>query len=145
MDDQLTSELPGAATSISPTADGGAAAGSGGGAGAGPTAGSASSNAEWPTRWPTPSRTSSGAFHDKVIRPLIIVARGLVFGIVIGPMGLLVAILMAIALVRLLTVYAFSGRVWASDALVGAVLVALGAFAWSSVYVPGTQPERAEL
>ena len=45
-----------------------------------------------------------GAVHDRVVRPLIIAARAAVFGIVIGIMGLLVAILLAVAVVRLLTV-----------------------------------------
>jgi hypothetical protein len=46
-------------------------------------------------------------------------------------MSLVVFVLVAIAVVRLLTVYAFSGRVWASDALVGALFVGVGAFVWS--------------
>jgi hypothetical protein len=72
-----------------------------------------------------------GSVHDTVVRPLTIVARGLVFGIIIAVMGLVLAVLAFAALVRLLDVYAFRGRVWATDAVIGAVLVALGAFAWS--------------
>ena len=69
--------------------------------------------------------------HDKVIRPLMLVARGLVFGIIIGAMALVLSVLGAIALVRVLDVYAFGRRVWASDALVGGLLALVGAFAWS--------------
>jgi len=39
--------------------------------------------------------------------------------------------LVSIASIRLLTVYVFSGRVWAADLLVGAVFVALGLVSWS--------------
>ena len=40
-------------------------------------------------------------------------------------------VLLSITLIRLLTVYAFDGRVWLSDLVVGAVFVALGLVAWS--------------
>jgi hypothetical protein len=127
MDDQVTSQLPGAATSFSPTADGTGAPGSRPGA----APGTASFNALWPATVADAIENVVGAVHDRVVRPLMIAARAVVFGIMIGIMGLLVAILLAVAFVRLLTVYAFSGRVWASDALVGALLVVGGAFAWS--------------
>jgi hypothetical protein len=41
------------------------------------------------------------------------------------------SVVVAIAVVRLLDVYVFGGRVWASDALLGAILVAGGVFAWT--------------
>jgi hypothetical protein len=40
-------------------------------------------------------------------------------------------VFVSIALIRLLTVYAFDGRVWASDLLVGAVFVLIGLVAWT--------------
>jgi len=46
-------------------------------------------------------------------------------------MALVLSVLGLVALVRLLDVYAFGGRVWASDTLLGAVLVGAGGFAWS--------------
>jgi len=72
-----------------------------------------------------------GAVHDRVVRPLTLVARGLVFGIIIAVMALVLSVLMVIAVIRLLDVYAFGGRVWASDALLGALMVAAGGFAWA--------------
>jgi hypothetical protein len=39
--------------------------------------------------------------------------------------------LLSITLIRLLTVYAFSGRVWLSDLVVGALFVIVGMVAWS--------------
>lgn len=120
MDDQVTSQLPGAASSISPTGDG-----------AGPAPRPASSQAEWPAKVADTIEDVVGAVHDKVIRPLMLVARGVVFGIVVAAMALVLGVLVSVAVVRLLTVYAFSGRVWASDALVGALFVVVGALAWS--------------
>jgi len=87
--------------------------------------------AEWPARVADTIEDVVDAVHDRVVRPLTIVARGLVFGIIIGVMALVLSVLAAIAVVRLLDVYAFGGRVWASDALFGAILVAAGAFAWT--------------
>jgi hypothetical protein len=69
--------------------------------------------------------------HDKAIRPLILAARAVVFGVLVAVLGLVVLVLLAVALVRLLDVYVFDGRVWASDALLGFVFVAAGSFAWS--------------
>jgi len=69
--------------------------------------------------------------HDRVIRPLIVGARAVVFGILIATMGLVVSILFSIAVIRLLDVYAFRNRVWASDAVVGGVFTAFGILAWS--------------
>lgn len=68
--------------------------------------------------------------HDRAIRPLLLAARGIVYGIVVITMLTVVGVLLAIALVRLLDVYAFGGRVWASDAVIGLVLCAAGALAW---------------
>ncbi len=69
--------------------------------------------------------------HDKVVRPALIVGRGVVFGTLIAFVALVVLTLLSIGLVRLLDVYAFGGRVWASDALFGALFCGGGFFLWS--------------
>jgi hypothetical protein len=69
--------------------------------------------------WSTPSTTSSPPSTTASSVPLLLVARAIVFGIIVATMALIVSILLSIAVVRLLDVYAFRGRVWASDALVG--------------------------
>jgi hypothetical protein len=71
------------------------------------------------------------AVHDRVIRPLLVVARAIVFGTIVATMALVVSILFSVALVRLLDVYAFGGRVWASDALVGGIFTVGGLVAWT--------------
>jgi len=48
--------------------------------------------------------------QERVIRPLLLVARAIVFGIIVATMALVVSILFSIAVVRLLDVYAFRGR-----------------------------------
>jgi hypothetical protein len=89
------------------------------------------SQADWPAKVADTIEGVVGNVQDRVVRPLILVARGLVFGIIIGTMALVLIVLLCVAVVRLLDVYAFGGRVWASDALLGAILVVGGAFAWS--------------
>ena len=69
--------------------------------------------------------------HDKVVRPAILLGRAAVFGLLVAVVTLVILVLVAIAVVRLLDVYAFSDRVFASDALFGVVLCLGGFAAWS--------------
>ncbi|MHB8594708.1 MAG: hypothetical protein ACYDB3_10340, partial [Acidimicrobiales bacterium] len=66
-----------------------------------------------------------------VVRPLVLVARGVVFGILVGTMALVLGVLCAIAVVRVLDTYAFGHRVWASEAVVGGALCIIGLVAWA--------------
>jgi hypothetical protein len=69
--------------------------------------------------------------RDRTVRPLTLVARAIVFGIIVFAASVVVLTLVAITVIRLLTVYAFDGRVWLSDLVVGALFVAAGVLAWS--------------
>jgi hypothetical protein len=86
---------------------------------------------DWPARGADLVETLVSLLRDKTVRPLTLVARAIVFGIIVFAAAVTTVTLGSIALVRLLTVYAFSGRVWASDFLIGAVFVATGIIAWS--------------
>jgi hypothetical protein len=68
--------------------------------------------------------------RDKTVRPLTLVARALVFGIIILAATLVTTVLVSVASVRLLTVYAFRGRVWPSDLVIGALFVIVGLVIW---------------
>lgn len=95
------------------------------------TAGLAGS--EWPSKVAGTVEDVVGAVHDRLIRPLTIVARAIVFGLIIASMLLVLIAVMSIAAIRLLDAYSypFGHRVWAAYALIGAVLVVGGAFAWT--------------
>ncbi len=95
------------------------------------SAGPSASQADWPAKVADTIEDVVDAVGDRVVRPLILAARGIVFGVIIATMALVLSVVLAIAVVRLLDVYAFGGRVWASDAVLGALLVIGGAFAWS--------------
>ena len=86
---------------------------------------------DWQARAADTIEATVGLVHDRVVRPLLLAARGVVFGIVVATMALSLSVLLSVALVRLLDAYVFPGRVWASEALVGAVLCVIGLLAWS--------------
>jgi len=110
------------------------------GSASGPGLGAASvSEAEWPAKVADTIEEVVGSVHDRVVRPLTLVARGVVFGVIIAVMALVLSVLVVIALIRLLTVYAFGERVWASYALLGALLVAGGAYAWTKRAGPSAE------
>ena len=86
---------------------------------------------DWPARATDAVDTLVSLLRDKTVRPLSLVARVIVFGILVFVAALVTVVLASIALIRLLTVYAFDGRVWAADLLVGAVFVLIGVVAWT--------------
>ena len=87
--------------------------------------------AEWPARAADLVEAVVTGVHDKVVRPLLLAARAVVFGILVAAMLVVLAVLTAVAVVRLLDVYAFPHRVWASDLVVGGVFTLAGFGLWS--------------
>jgi hypothetical protein len=81
--------------------------------------------------------------RDKTVRPVTLVARVVVFGIIIFAAAVTTVVLLSITLIRLLTVYAFDGRVWLSDLVVGVLFVIIGIVAWSQRSTPATTTEGA--
>lgn len=69
--------------------------------------------------------------RDRVVRPILLVARALVFGAIILVAGAVMLILLSVGLLRLLDVYAFPGRVWASYLLLGVVFSLAGLLVWT--------------
>jgi hypothetical protein len=88
-------------------------------------------SAQWPARLADLVEEVVGAVHDRAVRPLLVAARAVVFGVLVAAMALVLAVVCSIAVVRLLDVYAFGHRVWASDLVVGGVLTVAGLGAWS--------------
>jgi hypothetical protein len=89
------------------------------------------SSEEWSARAVDAVDSVVDVVHDRVVRPALIAGRAAVFGLLIAFVALVFLMVLAIAVVRLLDVYAFGGRVWASDALFGAVLSGTGVVLWS--------------
>jgi len=68
--------------------------------------------------------------RDKSVRPLTLAARAIMFGIIVFVASIVTVTLLSITFVRILTVYAFDGRVWLSDLVVGLLWVAAGLLLW---------------
>jgi hypothetical protein len=92
---------------------------------------SSSLSEEWSNKAIDTVDTVVDVVHDKVVRPALVAARAVVFGVVIAFASLLLLVFLAVGLVRLLDVYAFGGRVWASDALFGTICCGGGFFLWT--------------
>ncbi len=75
--------------------------------------------------------TAVALVRDKAIRPLILIARGVVYGIVAAVLAFFVIVMLAVGLIRILDVYAFPGNIWASYLLVGFVFSAAGITLWT--------------
>ena len=71
------------------------------------------------------------AVNDKAIRPAIVAARAVVFGVIIAVVALAVLVLLSVGFIRLTTVYLFHDKVWVSYLVLGAIFCAGGAFAYS--------------
>jgi hypothetical protein len=69
--------------------------------------------------------------NDKAIRPAIVAARAIVFGVIIGVVALVVVVLLSVGFIRLTTDYLFHYRVWVAYLALGAIFCAGGAFAYS--------------
>jgi hypothetical protein len=81
--------------------------------------------------------------RDRTVRPLTLATRVVVFGIIVFAAAVVTVVLLSITLIRLLTVYAFDGRVWLSDLVVGLLFVAAGIVAWSQRSSPEATAEGA--
>jgi uncharacterized membrane protein YdjX (TVP38/TMEM64 family) len=92
---------------------------------------STSSFEEWPSKAVDLVDLVVDTIRDKVVRPIILVGRTIVFGLLIAAVVVVVAVVAAVALLRLLDVYVFGSHVWASYAVLGALFSAAGLFAWS--------------
>jgi hypothetical protein len=69
--------------------------------------------------------------NDKAIRPAIVAARAVVFGVIIGVVAVLVLVLLSVGFIRLTTDYLFHYRVWVSYLALGAIFCLGGMFAYS--------------
>jgi hypothetical protein len=72
--------------------------------------------------------------NDKAIRPAVVAARGVVFGVIIGVIGLAVLVLFCVLFIRLTTIAGH--RVWASYIVLGLIFSAVGAVLYARRGLP---------
>ncbi|MGH3732837.1 MAG: LPXTG cell wall anchor domain-containing protein [Acidimicrobiales bacterium] len=68
--------------------------------------------------------------HDTVLRPIILAGRAIAFGLIIALAAVVFIVVLAIGLIRLLNVYAFSSHQWITYVAVGVALILGGFFIW---------------
>ena len=72
--------------------------------------------------------------NDKAVRPAIVAARGIVFGVIIAVVGITVVIMFCIGFIRVTTIAGH--RIWASYIVLGLLFSVVGAVLYSRRGVP---------
>jgi uncharacterized protein YacL len=72
--------------------------------------------------------------NDRAVRPAVVAARGIVFGVVIAVVAITVLVLFCVAFIRVTTIAGH--RVWASYIVLGLIFSAVGAVLYSRRGVP---------
>jgi hypothetical protein len=72
--------------------------------------------------------------NDKAIRPAIVAARGIVFGVIIAVVAITVVVLFCVGFIRLTTIAGH--KIWASYLVLGFLFCAGGALLYSRRGVP---------
>ena len=72
--------------------------------------------------------------NDRAVRPAIVAARGIVFGVVIAVVAITVVVLFCVGFIRVTTIAGH--RIWASYIVLGLIFSAVGAVLYSRRGVP---------
>lgn len=99
-----------------------------------PAAGGRAPGGEWPAQVAGRIEAVVGTVRDKTTVPATFAARAVVYGMVLGVLGAILAILVVLGLTRLLDVYLglhpYGRRVWIVDAGASAIFLLAGMFFW---------------
>ena len=68
--------------------------------------------------------------HDSVLRPLLVAARAVAFGLVVVVAAIVLALVVVIGLTRLLNVYLFAGHEYLTYLVLGAISLVAGLVIW---------------
>ncbi len=84
----------------------------------------------WPAKAADAVDQGVDLVREKVVRPIILAARSVVFGLLIITLAITVVVFVSVLLVRIFSVYLFHDQVWASYLGVGVIFVVLGYVLW---------------
>jgi hypothetical protein len=87
----------------------------------------ATASSDWTVQAADTIESVVGSIRDKTAVPLETVARALVYGIILGVVGLATLLLLTVALVRAGT---YLADVWIVDGALGAIFTLLGLLLW---------------
>lgn len=88
------------------------------------------SEMDWPAQVAGRLESVTAAVEQRTVQPLVGLARLVVYGLLAAVLLMVVGALSAIALVRVLNVYLFTGADWASFAVTGGILSVVGLLLW---------------
>ena len=86
---------------------------------------------EWPSKAVDLVDLVVDTVRDRIIRPVILVGRTIVFGLLIAAVVIVIATVVSVSVLRILNVYAFANHVWASYAILGGLFSIVGFWIWS--------------
>jgi hypothetical protein len=110
-----------------------------------PTRPSPDLTAQWPTRAADAVDLVVDTIRDRAVRPILVGARAVVFGLLVITLGVVLLVVLSVSVVRLLDVYVFPGRVWASYTVLGLIFCAGGAVSWWYRTPHGAQDDASGL
>ena len=105
---------------------------------ASPTPTTGTTSPDWTVQVADSIESVVGSVRDKTAVPLETIARTLVYGIVLGTMGMTALVLTTIIAIRLLSLVL---EVWAAYAIIGGLFTLLGLFLWRKRRAP-SGPDR---
>jgi hypothetical protein len=76
--------------------------------------------------------------HDKLLRPVIMVARTVAVSFILAICVIVLLVAMGVGLLRVFDVYLFASHQWASWATLGAASTLIGVFLWRFRREPST-------
>ena len=103
-----------------------------------PTPTTGTTSPDWTVQVADTIESVVGSVRDKTAVPLETVARALVYGIVLGTMGVTALVLVTIIAIRVLS---FVLEVWAASLVIGAIFTLAGMFLWRKRRPP-SGPDR---
>ena len=90
--------------------------------------------ADWPAQLSDRIESVVGSVRDKTTVPAMTAARAVVYGVLAAVLGITLLILLVIGVIRLADAYVpvhpIGRRVWIVDAVVAAIFLGTGTFAW---------------
>jgi len=94
-------------------------------------AAAAAAASELPRRAADFVQAVADTIHDKAVRPAVLAARAIVFGLLVAALAGILVVLGSIAVLRLFDVYVFGHQVWLSYIVLGGALTLCGLAVWT--------------
>ena len=95
---------------------------------------------DWPEKAVDLIDLTVDTIRDRVIRPISLVGRAIVFGLLIAALLTVISVAVGVAILRLLDNYVFPNDVWASYLVLGTIVTTVGLVVWTQRSPRHTDP-----